>query len=259
MAHPSREEWMEYLYDELDAKKRGSLTKHLRDCPDCLASVESWRSVMSHLDQWKLAHCREGNLRFRRVIEWVGRWAVAAVLLIGIGYTFGLLSGPDLTDVRELRHVLETSLKSSMESAVRDSVRQELNLRWLPALAESQALLKDELHEQLRYDLNQFATDVMAASSAERNELLAKVVRSMQERQLQQGYLIAAVLDQMKRQQLRNDALLRNDLASLAFQTGDELLQTKKDIAHLYAYVNYDDLIDNGLDKVNNTIERRPK
>src|SRR5436309_1782787 len=35
MNHPSREEWMSYLYDELNADQSANLQAHLHTCPDC--------------------------------------------------------------------------------------------------------------------------------------------------------------------------------------------------------------------------------
>ena len=50
MTHPTYEQWMEYLYGELDSKKQSELKAHLQDCPECQANVDSWHSVMTELD-----------------------------------------------------------------------------------------------------------------------------------------------------------------------------------------------------------------
>ncbi len=35
MNHPTREEWMSYLYDELTAEEHSGLAAHLAVCPEC--------------------------------------------------------------------------------------------------------------------------------------------------------------------------------------------------------------------------------
>lgn len=57
------------------------------------------------------------------------KMAAAAVLLIGLGYAIGRLSAPTAPDMQQLHHTLETSLKSSLEPAIRRDLLEQLNRR----------------------------------------------------------------------------------------------------------------------------------
>ncbi|MHC4426219.1 MAG: hypothetical protein ACYSYV_08995, partial [Planctomycetota bacterium] len=83
----------------------------------------------------------------------VAKLAAAAMLLIGAGYIAGRLSTPEPLDVQELRAALESSLKSSLEPAIRQDLLEEMNNRWQSAFAANCDELKDELQQQVRRDL----------------------------------------------------------------------------------------------------------
>src|SRR3989442_1787170 len=90
MNHPTREEWMSYLYDELTAEDHSSLAAHLAVCPDCKTRVSDWRSARKNLDAWQLP-ARPGRVPFQRPLV---RWAAAASLMIGIGFGVGRFATP---------------------------------------------------------------------------------------------------------------------------------------------------------------------
>jgi len=54
MNHPSREEWMSYLYDELNADQSANLQAHLHTCPDCKSKVNEWQAARSGHDEWRV-------------------------------------------------------------------------------------------------------------------------------------------------------------------------------------------------------------
>ena len=58
MNHPTREEWMSYLYDELNASERANLKTHLRGCAECAAKVSDWQAARTNLDAWQLRSLR---------------------------------------------------------------------------------------------------------------------------------------------------------------------------------------------------------
>src|SRR6476646_11893780 len=86
MNNPRREEWMSYLYDELDTTTRAGLAEHCRTCADCRASVEHWRAARSELDAWRLAP-RAKSRRAQPV--WSAprlKWATMATALLAGGF-----------------------------------------------------------------------------------------------------------------------------------------------------------------------------
>ena len=61
MTHPSNEEWMAYLYSEVDRRKKAELKEHLKRCTECQADVNNWQNVMGELDKWQLPKRRRAS------------------------------------------------------------------------------------------------------------------------------------------------------------------------------------------------------
>lgn len=55
MKHPSREEMMSYLYEELSPELSRALEQHLADCAECQASFAEWRGTQRQLDAYAAA------------------------------------------------------------------------------------------------------------------------------------------------------------------------------------------------------------
>ena len=105
------------------------------------------------------------------------KFAAAAVLMIGLGYIGGRLSTGQPLDVEELRAALESSLRTSLEPALREDMAEQMNERWQSAFATNCAQLKDELQQQVRRDLMEFATQTLAASGSMTNQRLIELAR----------------------------------------------------------------------------------
>jgi len=242
--HPQHEEWMEYLYGEIEPDRREMLSGHLRQCPDCRRQVAAWQSAMRGLDGWKLTN---GSRSARRALWGPARWAAAVLVILALGFVVGRVSsaGPDM-DLLEQR--LEMSLASSLEPTIRQNLTDELNRDWLGILAASRAQLREDLQEQFRADLNEYAADTFAAAYTATNELLANLIQTLDAAQAQERYRILETLDLLEQQRLYDDALLRSDLVHLALQTdeGFQKLMTVKDIKN-----NEPEVIKNNDEQVN--------
>lgn len=55
MTHPTDEQWMAYLYGELDEQRDDALASHLTQCTKCCQQVDRWRQTMAALDTWRLS------------------------------------------------------------------------------------------------------------------------------------------------------------------------------------------------------------
>ncbi|MBW7988604.1 MAG: hypothetical protein FVQ84_01075 [Planctomycetes bacterium] len=105
------------------------------------------------------------------------KFAAAAVLMLGFGYIGGRLSAGQPLDVEELRTSLESSLRTSLESALRQDLAEQMDERWQSAFATNCAQLKNELQQQVRRDLMEFATQTLAASGTLTNRRLMELAR----------------------------------------------------------------------------------
>ena len=153
----------------------------------------------------------------------ITKFAAAAVLLIAAGYATGRLSAPQPLDVEELKAALETSLKASLEPAIRQDLIAQLNKQWQSAFALNSAQLKEELHQQVRRDLTEFAAQTLAASGTLTNQRLVELIRLIEAARIRERQQVAAALQQIEQEKIQ----LRNGLLAVAAQT-NELMGTKQ-------------------------------
>ncbi len=153
----------------------------------------------------------------------ITKFAAAVVLLLAVGYATGRLSAPQPLDVEELKAALETSLKSSLEPAIRQDLIEQMNDRWQSAFAAGCAQLKEELQRQVRRDLTEFAAQTLAASGTLTNQRLMELIQLIEATRRRERQQIEAAFEQIEQEKI----LLRNGLLAVAAQT-NELLGTKQ-------------------------------
>ncbi len=163
--------------------------------------------------------------------------AAAAVLLIISGYAAGRLSAPRGPDAEQLQAALEPS--------IRQNLLDEMKQYWQLALTSSYVQLKDDLTQQYRSDLNQFAAYTLAASGATTNELLEELIESINVAQTQDRQWVAAAFEQIELNRLQDNAQLTNAFATFAVRTEDELLRTRQNMAQLLSYTQPDSSVPN--------------
>jgi hypothetical protein len=142
------------------------------------------------------------------------KFAAAAVFLFAVGCLAGRLSAP-AADVEELRAVLEPD--------IRESLLTELNEQWQSAFAINCAQIKEELHQQVRRDLAEFAAQTLAASSAMTNQRLNQLIELIEAARVRERQQVAAALEQIEHEK----AQIRNGLLTLAARTS-ELRRTEQ-------------------------------
>jgi hypothetical protein len=163
-----------------------------------------------------------------KVMRSFGRVAAAAVVLIAAGYAVGRWSAPRPPDLEQIRAAIEPAIRQELL----DETRQYVQL----SLANGYLQVKDELSEQCRQDLSRVAIQTLAASNATTNDLLAQFIEFINAAQIKDRQRVAAALEQIELNRLRDRNQLSSAFATFAVQTEDELMQTKKDVAHVLSY-----------------------
>jgi L-lactate utilization protein LutC len=169
--------------------------------------------------------------------------AAAAVLLIIAGYAAGRLTSPRPPDIEQLQAALEPAIRNQLL----DEMKQYLQL----GLTNSYVQLKDDLTQQYRRDLSQFAAQTVLASGAVTNQLLEELIESINTAQTQDRQWVAAAFEQIELNRLRDNAQLSNAFATFAVRTEDELLRTKQDMAQLLSYTQPDSSVPNESKNLN--------
>lgn len=197
----------------------------------------------------------EGNhvlqLERLKVFRGFGRVAAAAIVLITAGYAAGRWSAPRPPDMEQIRAAIEPAIRQELL----DETKQYVQL----SLANGCLQVKEQLGEQFRQDLNRSAIQTLAASNTITNELLAQFIESVNAAQTVDRQRVAAALQQIALNQLRDRNQLSSAFATLAVRTGDELIQTKKDVAQVLAYALPGTAAPHELQNPTNPDERNPQ
>jgi len=104
MKHPSDEEWMDYLYEELTEQRAQDLKAHLAVCSDCSRKVGAWQETRGALNQWKLPEpvpARAHQLPWMRI-------AAAAAIILAVGFGWGRASFDTAALAQQIRADVST-------------------------------------------------------------------------------------------------------------------------------------------------------
>lgn len=135
------------------------------------------------------------------------KFAAAAVLMIGFGYIGGRLSAPQPLDAEELR------------TAIRNDLTEDMNERWQSAFAANSVQLKDELQQQVRRDLMEFATQTLAASGTITNQRLMELAQLIEAARIKDRQRIETAFEQIE----LNQTQLGKSLLAIASRTNEVL------------------------------------
>jgi len=203
MNHPTRDEWMSYLYDELPSEQHATLGAHLEVCPECKAKITEWRGVTQELSAWKV-EVKPARVGFHRPLV---RWAAAAALVIGIGFTAGRLSGPVNTD----------KLRAAIEPSIRQQLRQEFS-----------RLLQDELEKS--------SSATLAAANNQSKELIGDLTRGYEQNRADDNQAVYAALNKLNSQRIADLADLKKELDTVALYSEAGFHETQRRFVQLASY-----------------------
>src|SRR2546425_3497348 len=205
MNHPTREEWMSYLYDELTAEEHSSLAAHLAVCPDCKTRVSDWRTARTNLDAWQLP-ARPARVLLQRPLV---RWAAAAALMIGIGFGVGRFATPATANAGKIR--------AAIEPEIRQQLRQEFT-----------QLLRDELDKT--------ASATLAASGEQTKHWVEDYAQALETKRSEDNQAIRAALNKLESQLLADVVSIKKDVDTVAVLTDAGLRRARQELFQLADY-----------------------
>jgi hypothetical protein len=239
MMHPTQEDWMDYLYEDVEPHRKAELAEHLQECQACRDEVEQWRSTMSELEKWEVAEGRKRRVHVGRAMLRAARWAAAAVILVGVGAGVSQFLSAKPVDVEQLREEVASSVRTELEPKLRENLRTELTRNWEVALQQVYLQLKQETQEESQRGMNEFAVQTFEATQYMTNEQLAELVDSINASQRHDRIWMVSALEQTEKRRQAEDNLLRSDFEILAARTNDKLQRIQEGIAQLL-HVNQD-------------------
>ena len=142
----------------------------------------------------------------------LSKLAAAAVLLVAAGFVIGRLTTP-APDMEQLHAALENSLRASLT--------KEMDRRWQKAFTANCIKFKDELQQQVRRDLTEFATQTLAASSTLTEQRLIQLIDLIEAARERDRLQVASALEEIELNRLQDKSQIGNDLVALAAQTSE--------------------------------------
>ncbi len=131
MNHPTREEWVPYLFGEAKSDARRQLNAHLKDCPDCRQEIETWKMSLGLLDAWKLPPVPRPAPSFAPLLN----WAAAAAVILLVGFGIGRLTAK--ANVQKVRAAIEPELRRELTQEFARLAREEMSRNTSATLAAS--------------------------------------------------------------------------------------------------------------------------
>lgn len=123
MKHPNREDWMSYLYDELESEPRHALECHLAECAPCRASLAEWRSTKRQLDAYSVAPAQTPQFRQQRWTRPALAAAAAAVVLFA-GFALGRSSGVSRAELEAFKRDTEAKAIATGRTEAQQQMQQ---------------------------------------------------------------------------------------------------------------------------------------
>lgn len=202
MTHPTNEEWISFLYDDMDATDQARLAVHLKQCSDCHAKITGWRVAQTSLDGWRLEPRRArrksaASLLARPLLK----WAAAAVLFAGIGFGAGRFSMLASVNPQKVRAAIEPQLRT-----------------------------------QLREELDKSAAATLAASREQTRAMLVAYGEKLGNARAEDNKVISAALDQLGSQETDDYVSLKKQLDTVAVLTDAGLRRTENQVSELADY-----------------------
>ena len=199
--HPSEQEWMEYLYDEMTSAERSAVEAHMKDCAPCQEKRDGLQGTQRSLDEWRVVVPAKHELA--KGWQPVVKWAAAAVLVATTAFATGRISRAPV-DV--------AALQAQISKPIEERVHQQMQAASEQALAAAEAKLQAQLAARLQEVTNKALAET-AANTKKQLDDLAVTLAALRE---QDRTAVTAVLEEFESQRMAEYLKIRADLERVA-------------------------------------------
>jgi hypothetical protein len=156
------------------------------------------------------------------IVGRVTRVAALIPIVLGLGFWGGRLSAVRDSDIQQLRAELEASLGPSIAATLKNETFESLNQQWQVVFAANAQQLRTEILQQLRQDLNDVATQTLAASKVATDKRVTELIQLIESTRVRDYQRIATALQQIELNRRRDRVQLGSGLLTLAARTNDQ-------------------------------------
>jgi hypothetical protein len=214
--------------------------KALKDCgvPDGPPEQTVERTVAALQGATEDWNTVRQSMRFAYASTWM-KWAVAAMVLILLGFSVGRFTTPQTLDEQQMA-ALESRLMIRLGPAMTQEVGQVLSQDLRSVQAAGYTRLNEALDQHLQESMREYAIQILAASNASANQLMDNLVQAIRVAQVQERQRLASVIKEIEFDRLQKDTQVRKSLANVALLTENHL-QTTQELVSLIAHEQNDD------------------
>lgn len=229
--HPTKEQWMEYLYGEMEVPERKSLETHIKDCAPCRGKRGEFSGTMDSLDAWRVELPEEHSLtRARNRFQPVVKWAAAAALLVSTAYATARFARPEV-DVAALQAEIKTQIRQS-ETPLQERMEAEIRVASEKAVVAARETLEMEIALRIQeISLGAQAEAVLAAR--QQMEQLSATLATLREEDRQR---VNAALKSFETQWLTEYRKMREDLERVAVFSDESYRKAQRQLVQLASY-----------------------
>ena len=207
--HPSRSQWLGWLYGECTRREHARLASHFGACGECRGRVDRWRAVMRELNAGALPKSQPARTGWLPVVK----WTAAAVLVLGIGFVLGRLSrNPE----REFA-----------------AWRQQLKSEWQGDFRREAARIQTGLGTSQKAAADELVNRVLDYSRKSTGQYLQEFARQYERTRQTESGLVWTRLRALEEAQTKDYSALRKDLETLAVTAEGEFWKTRRQLGGL--------------------------
>jgi hypothetical protein len=240
-----REQIPLYIDCQLPVRQAQVVSEHLRQCKQCsdyLQSikkddtllndfVESMRPSIERIEKEVIAAVEhQPQRRATDFAAWISnngrilRYVAAAAVLIIAGFLTGRVSTARV-DVERLRNDIKGSLAQELKKELSEQLMNNVQTAFAAQLAQA----KDELRREYQTQLNDFALQTVAASSAVSNRLIGEFTDAIYQSRIEELNRVAFAINQVA----AVNARLRDEFTTFASYAGGQLFETRQKVNEL--------------------------
>jgi len=233
LTHPSREQWMSYLYGELPRAAKADLAQHLRTCPVCQMDVTVWQNAKGSLGAWKII--RPERPAPVPVVFSAFKWAMPALVMLGVGFTVGRFAQAN-SDRESLRAALAPELKAALLPDLTREVQEQLQADYGAVLAGGPEASRTEFRRQLRALLDDTKLKAVTASTAQTEHALLGFAETYRTDRDEAQQAILNLFDRAERKRQAEYVSLRRAVETVAVVADDKFQRTESQLGQLESY-----------------------
>src|SRR5688572_18116459 len=147
--HPTQEQWMDYLYGEMQSPERKALEAHLKGCAPCQEKKQEFTGTMETLDTWRVEVPAKHSLAASRAwVQPAVKWAAATALLVTTGFAAARFSQPSV-DLEALQAKVVAQVEADFKTKVEAPFEKRIQEESEAMAEEAVALMREKVEIEM--------------------------------------------------------------------------------------------------------------